>query len=382
MPNFFLSSAAGDDDQYVRQFFDDLRGRVSASSSDHGAGFSFLGTVGNRDNALPADMLLRLASCDVFVALTSPRYFRTEACGRQWQIFADRFPAGARRSAMIAVAWAAGAVAPGFAGEVMTPPSEEAGRGLRQLIRLHSLRPAYEDFVDRLAARIVAVGETSPAPTAEQVSDFTAVPSAFGPSTSDPRVHLVVAAASREEMENVRTSLAYYGAEAVDWAPYLPTVPESLAGRARLLAADQSLSPEVTALDDVVARLEQARAANEIVVILCDWWLTQLDVYKQLLAEIDSRGLDTVAILVPASKVDAETMANLPELRFGFRATFRRSTGRAHSLVRTDIASPDSFDADLVDILEEARNRLFRVGPQRHSPVGEPMADRPILQGP
>jgi FxsC-like protein len=382
VPNFFLSSAAGDDDPYVRQLFDDLRRRVSAASSDHGGELSFLGTVGNRGTALPPDMLLRLASCDVFVALTSPRYFRTEACGRQWQIFADRFPPGDRRSAMIPVAWSADAVLHGFAGEVMTPPSDGVSRGLRQLIRLRSLRPAYEAFVDELAGRIVAAGETSPAPAAEPALDFAAVTNPFGLSTSDPRVHLVVAAASREEMEKVRTDLSYYGPEAADWTPYLPAAPESLASRARLLAADQALNPEVAALDDVVERIEQARAANEIVVILCDWWLTQLDTYQRILAEIDHRGLGDTAILVPASRIDAETMDNLPELRFGFRATFKQSVRQAHSLLRTDIGSPDTFDADLAGILEEARNRLFRVGRPRLPAAAEPMIDRPILRGP
>jgi FxsC-like protein len=382
VPNFFVSSAAGDDDQYVRQLFDDLRDRVSQSSSDHGAELSFLGTVGNRDAAPPPEMLLRLASCDVFVALTSPRYFRNAACGRQWEIFADRYPPGAPKTAMIPVLWAAGGNLPSLVGEAMTPPGDDVHRGLRQLIRLRSLRPGYEAFVDELAARIVEIGQSVPAPAGEPVSDFSMVDNAFALSTSDARVHLVVAAATRDEMDKVRSDLAYYGSEPLDWAPFIPSAPESIASRARLLAADQAMHAEVAALDDVLDRIERARAANEIVVILCDWWLTQLESYQRILAEIDRRGLGDTAVLVPANRTDTESMGNLAELRYGLRSTFRRTAETNGSLLRSDIDTPDAFDVDLAGVLAEARNRLFRSGESRLAVTDQPIAERPILRGP
>lgn len=382
MPNFFLSSAAGDDDPYVREFFADLQRRVSSLSSGIGAGPSFLGTVGNRDTELPPDMLLSLASCDVFIALTSPRYLLNATCGRQWQIFANRFPPGGRPAAMIAVAWAVDGEAAEFLGEVTVPRHDAAGRGLRQLARLRGLRQSYQDFVDELAQRVVAVGRSAPAPRAEPVTDFQAVPNAFAPSISDSKVHFIVAAATRDEMDKVRDNLAYYGPEAVDWAPYLPTVPGSLAARARLLAADQAMQAEVTALDDVLERIERARVANELVVVLVDWWITQLDEYQRILAEIDRRGLGGTAVLVPANASDAETMGNRDELRAGLRNTFRHAVAQPGTIMRTEIHTQDAFDSDLAGVIEEARNRLFRVG-QAHLPnTDEPMTDRPILRGP
>lgn len=382
MPNFFVSSAAGDDDQYVRQFFDDLRHHIASAGSEQDAALSYLGTVGNRDISPPTDMLLRLASCDVFVALTSPRYFRNASCGRQWQIFANRYPAAAERAAMIPVLWAAGGEWPEVVGEAMAPPSHDVHRGLRQLIRLHSLRRKYDAFLDKLARRIVDVGWAAPAPVAEPVRDFAAVDNAFSLSTSDARVHLVVAAATRDEMDKIRDNLAYYGSEPLDWAPYLPSAPESLASRARLLAADQAMQAEVAAMDDVLDLIERARAANEIVVILCDWWLTQLESYQRVLAEIDRRGLGDTAVLVPANRTDAESMENVADLRSGLRTTFRRTAESARPLFRTDIDTASAFDVDLVGVLEEARNRLFRAGPTRLAEDGQPATERPILRGP
>jgi FxsC-like protein len=265
---------------------------------------------------------------------------------------------------------------------VITPRHEDDERGLRQFVRLRSLRQSYEVFLDELAHRIVAVGGRSPAPAAAPVVDFAAIPNAFARSTSDVKVHFVVAAASRAEMDKVRENLAYYGPEALDWTPYLPATLESLASRARLLAADQALQAEVAALDDVVGRIERAREANEIVVVLVDWWITQLDAYQRLLAEIDSKGLGGTAVLVPASGADAETMENRDELRSGLRHAFRRTLDQPGALWRGEIGTQDAFDADLAGVIEEARNRLFRDGHSPHPPPGLPAATRPILRGP
>jgi FxsC-like protein len=385
VPNFFLSSAAGDDDPYVQEFFEDLRRRVSLLSSDHGADQSFLGTVGNRPDSWPSGMLLGLATCDVFVALVSPRYLLNENCGRQWELFAQRLAQAGQRpgepsSAMIAVAWTPEVETPAFVGDVMVPRDDEAGAGLRQFVRLRRMRQSYEGIVDELARRIVAVGERSPAPTGESVRDFTAVPNAFALSTATTKVHFVVAAATREEMHEVRKSLAYYGPKAIDWAPYMP--PESLANRARTLAADQALQAEVTALDDVIERIERARAANEIVVVLVDWWITQLESYQEILAEIDHRELGSTAVLVPASRSDPETMENRDELRFGLRNALRRMVDHPDAILRTDIGTQDAFDADLASVIEEARNRLFRFGPTPPPHPQDSHPERPLLRGP
>ncbi|WP_305788158.1 FxsC protein [Symbioplanes lichenis] len=377
MPTFFLSSAAGDDDPYVRQFFDDLRHHVPDSAS------SFLGTIGNGDRHPPPELLLRLASCDVFLALVSPRYLGSDACGRQWQAFADRWPPGEPVPTMVPLAWDLAAEPPPGLGPLLTPSAVDGDeRDLRQLLRLRSLRERYHDFLRAVAERIITVAAAAPAPPAKPLRDLTEVASAFAVAASGPRVHFVIAAATRDEMDKVRRDVAYYGDEALAWTPYLPAAPESLASRARLLAADRALSAEVAALDDVPELIERARAAREIVVILCDWWLTRLDAYQHVLAEIDSRGLGDTALLVPASRLDDETTEHLAELRFGLRTTFRAAAAGPQSLVRSEVPSVHAFDADLAGLLEEARNRLFRGGGADASSEEGPLVPRPILRGP
>ncbi|WP_306208516.1 FxsC protein [Actinoplanes sp. RD1] len=377
MSSFFLSSAAGDDDPWVRQFFDDLRRLVPESTA------SWLGTLGNGDQHPGPEHLFRLASCDVFLALVSPRYLGSESCGRQWRVFADRYPPGMRATAMIPVCWDRTAAPPPELGPLLAPPAVDGDqRDLRELIRLRSLRPRYEAFLSTVAAHVVAAGRSTPAPPVEPPRDLTTVHSAFTPVRPGPRVHFVIAAASREEMDEVRSNLAFYGDGALAWTPYLPADPESLASRARLLAADRALPADLAALEDVPELIERARADREIVVILCDWWLTQLDAYQRVLAEIDRRGLGDTALLVPASQLDEETTQHLAELRFGLRTTFRAAASGRQPLVRTEIPSSHDFDADLAGLLEEARNRLFRGSRLPRSPDDGPAVPRPILRGP
>jgi FxsC-like protein len=356
---------------------------------------AFLGMAPNAGRVWPHDMAAALARCDVFVALCSPRYFLNEVCGKQWWVFNDRLrryekQAGVRPPALIALPWTLIDAIPALASQVVLPDQVGPRRGLRQFVRLKSLRDSYHAFVADLADKIVLAARAHPLPRDETVRDLTSTPNAFtvadlttqrgGPGS--PHVHFAIAAGSREEMDKVRENLVFYGHGPEDWAPYLPALPEPLADHARSLAADQLLESGVGGIDDVINRIERAHRDNEIVVVLVDWWTTQLDSYQRILAEIDRRGLDRTAVLVPASHTDEETAQNRDELRFGLRRTFRNTATRPDPMFRAEIERPDGFDADLVGVIEEARNRIFRDGQVHHLPVGEPPGERPILRGP
>jgi FxsC-like protein len=395
MPNLFLSAAVGDDDHYVDQFFRDLRRQVSTLTGEPERDSAFLGTAPNASRAWPHSMAVALGRCDVFVALCSPRYFMNEVCGKQWWVFNDRLhryekQTGVRPPALVALAWTPTDAVPALASQVV-PPSEDAPRrGLRQFVRLQTLRDSYHAFVADLADKIVMTARDHPLPRSEPIPELASTPSAFTLAdlrsqrggTGSPHVHFVIAAGSREEMDKVRENLVFYGDEAEDWSPYLPALPEPLAEHAQSLAADQLLESGVGGIDDVVNRIERARRDNEIVVVLVDWWTTQLDSYQRVLAEIDRRGLDRTAVLVPASRTDEETAQNRDELRFGLRRTFRNTATRPDPMFRAEIATPDGFDSDLAGVIEEARNRIFREGQVHHLPPGDPPGDRPILRGP
>lgn len=392
MPTFFLSSASGDDDPYVAQFCGDLANAVARNTDDFGPDDAFLGTAGPSLRAWPPGMAHSLARCDVFVALCSQRYFLNEACGRQWQVVLQRMRSGVQPGGgpiLLALPWT-------LDGEI--PPHADAGvvrlptypqRGLRQLTRLHSLRQTYAAYVDEVARAVVAAPAARPAAPAS-VPAFQTTASAFqrtGPAadgTGSPFVHLVVAAGTRREMARVpeRDNLSFYGVTSSEWMPYQPGTTEPIAERAQSVAAEHLLESEIGSLDDVLEHIERARQADEIVVVLVDWWATKLDAYRQVLAEIDRRGLSGTAVLVPTSPADEDTVRNHDELRYALRWAFRNAAGGPRTSLRTEIDTPERFDAELAGAIEEARNRIFRDGRVHQLLSGEPPGDRPILRGP
>jgi FxsC-like protein len=287
--------------------------------------------------------------------------------------------------ALIALAWTSDA-AP-LTPTLPLPDDGSPHRGLRQFVRLRALRQPYQRFVGEVAQQIVATARAHQLPRDVSIPDLASTPNAFdadlmtGQDLGAPHVHIVVAAGSREQMEKVRENLAFYGHTPEQWAPYLPALPEPLAEHAQSIAADRLLASEVGGMDEVIERIDRARDETSIVVILVDSWSTQLDSYREILSEIDRRGLETAAVLVPANGTDMETAEHSDELRFGLGRTFREASTRPDVLFRAEIETPTGFDTDLVGVIEEARNRLFREG-HVHQLPGERPGARPLLTGP
>jgi FxsC-like protein len=411
VPNFFVSSAAGDDDHYVAQFHRDLCARIAALTGDRESEVGFLGTAAAGGRSWPERMATALAQCGVFIALCSPRYFLNHICGRQYWIFKERLRrhernSGTRSPALIHLMWTP-TDAPADSDPMLVRPDDgTAHRGLRRYVRLRGLRPAYEEFLDRLAGQVASVARAHPLPSDPPIPDLADTPSAFavanpvpvldagstaaGPpgrsrrpsGTGSQHVHFLVAAGSRQEMERIREDLSYYGEAAEDWSPYQPVLAEPLADHAQALAADRMVGSEVAEIGEVLDRIERAGRHNELVVLLVDAWSTQLDPYRRILAEADRRGLGTAAVLVPVNHADAETRRNSDELTFRLRQTFRNSTRRPAAVFRSRIETPDGFAADLAHVLEAARNRLFWEGQVHRLPSGESTEERPILRGP
>jgi FxsC-like protein len=395
LPQFFLSRAPGDDDSYALRFFGDLSDKVREVTGTDGP-VGFVDTV-DTDGRSPwsAEAWHALSSCRVFVALCSPRYLLSERCGREWWVFAERLrryerTTGEHAPALIPIVWSDGG-GPGGSGD------EE----VRQLIRLRSLRPRYETFLDSLARRIVGSGERHDIPPSSPDLDPATVPNAFDqataigtriqpptpPSPADAatrRVHFVVAAGTRAEMGEVRDDVRFYGDHARDWQPYRPALSGPLVIHAQALAAGRLFDSEVAGLDGLAERVEHADHNNEIVVLLVDSWITKFSAYRRTLAEFDRdrpNGSGT-AILAPTSAADGETLRHRSELRSELTDALRNHLTKREQLARIDIESPDSFGGSLVAVLEEAQNRIFSHGRVFRRPAGGQSTDRPILQGP
>jgi FxsC-like protein len=142
----------------------------------------------------------------------------------------------------------------------------------------------------------------------------------------------------------------------------------------------------VTDLADLTERVDQARASNQIVVLLVDLWSTRLPDHRRALVQFDrvepgSHG-QLAAVMIPANYDDQQTHDHLSELLGALRRIFVRRSGQTHDVTfRASILSPQAFDADLRVVLERSRNRIFSTGTVYRRPPGR-AGSRPILRGP
>lgn len=195
---FFLSYAHGDqaDDERVERFSADLSTEIRARTGDDQdiiVGFHDFRNLRIGDT-WPHELIEAMSTARTFVALCSPRYFRSLQCGREWTVFARRVHAylaetGRRAPSIIPVFWIPTEVPPAL-GDIHQRDRSFGelyeAEGLRELMRLERRRE-YDSFVGALARRVQEVFRAYPLPVSDQRPDFHTVPSAFGPGDSgDP----------------------------------------------------------------------------------------------------------------------------------------------------------------------------------------------------
>ncbi|SCG64250.1 TIR domain-containing protein [Micromonospora echinaurantiaca] len=190
---FFLSFAESSDtdDELVAIFFKDLRNEVRAVSGTRKSDPAATGFLSIANLRLGADwseeIRTALGTCRVFVALSSPTYFASESCGREWQAFADRLVAyrtatGRDAPSLLPVSWRATEI-PEHLGTIQYADRSLStvvfDEGLLHVMRLTRHRDAYHEFVGKLAALIVRTARSHPIPPSRPGPDFYRLPAAF-----------------------------------------------------------------------------------------------------------------------------------------------------------------------------------------------------------
>ncbi|MBF9128049.1 TIR domain-containing protein [Plantactinospora sp. S1510] len=407
--HFFLSYARSDDDPYVERFYKDLCAEVRVRAGlASGSEVGFFDKTSIEIGATwSADLVDALSTACSFLALFSPRYFASEPCGREWQLFAERVRQHeetneTRSAALLPVLWLPPRQIPDAVQDVQYDRDvfSDAYRrdGLRQLMRLRRNEDEYIEAISILADRIVdnaASNALEPLPNNPRI-DFHGLRSAFHgtagtspPPADEPRlrprsdhVHFVIAAPSQQEASTIRQDLHFYGAAPLDWAPYLPALPESLASFARAVAARRGLSSDVSSLP-LPPGADTSPGGDSIVVLLVDAWVTQLDDYRQALAEQEIQQAPATAAMIPRNHEDHETHQNWRRLSDGLRSVMLHRVASGEPLAyRADILTHRSFDEDLQVVLEVARNRVFARAAAPDTETSTPRRTRPILEGP
>jgi len=412
--HFFMSYARGDDDAFVQQFFTDLSNEVRGRAGvDPRQPVGFLDTVSIPLGAeWPTELTNALSTSQCFLALTSPNYFLSPFCGKEFHAFSTRLDEYERHHrvrppALLPLQWFPTRNVPAVADMIQRATAhlgqEYQQHGLRPLLRLSNLRDAYQHCVFTLAEHIVRTTEIHRIPELPTQPTVDALPSAFRmdsvrlpdmlPATTSenedhwsggPRfVHFVIAACTRDEVgTTTRQHVDFYGKYFTDWAPYRPGMQEPIAQRAVDIAARRHLASELRDLDGLDGLIDYATARNQIVILVVDAWATLLPRYRTVLADYDRRNEPTTAVLIPSNSADKETMSNHMILSTALAQTFPRNMIRDDKeMFRINISTADDFSTELADVLAVAENRLYKYGIVYRTPP-EPWRTRPTLEGP
>ena len=419
---FFLSYAREDDPERIRRFFDDLSSDVrdlAGADRDEQVGFLDDRSI-QPGQRWVAELTEALASCRCFVALTSPRYFRRDYCGREWQVFHHRLLTyeqrwSTRAPSLLPVYWIPTDTMPALAAEIQRAGAQLGSReyreyGLRQMLDLKRFRDDYRTFVFDLARHIVATAKAHAIPRPRQPVSVREVPNIFHPNSDGPKialppgraggtarseggrrrarqrryVHFVIVAGSRTEMASThRRTLDYYGHQRVDWAPYRSSLDDTLGEFAAQIAAERQFESEVADVQSLLQRIGDAKQNNEVVVLLVDTWGLDIDEHRQALTAYDGHDETTTAVMVPFSSSDAETLGDTTVLQARLAGALpRRLSLGDRVMLRPNVPTHDHFSADLEEILEVAQNRIFERGTVNPKVPRRPPRSRPVLEGP
>lgn len=333
-----------------------------------------------------------LASCRVLVPLYSPRYFESDACGKEWQAFADR-PADRARPAeapaIVPVMWMpmpssalhpAARSVPIEYGDV----NSYASRGLYGIIKRSRYRADYLQFVREVAQRIADTAKRSPAAWWPEV-DYDSLPNPFGPARAPesgaPRLLITVLAPQLDNLPAGRHG-QYYGRAAWDWTPYRPASQQPIAQFTANFARSLGYRPYLCDLqeraDDL---LTDGRAAHPELLIVDPWAVTGPDV-NRLVARFKLAEKPWVQVVIPWNPADAQTATAKSQLRLALSSALgqKLELGRVTAGIAVGgVPSIPQFGRVLPSLIPAVGNRYL--GHAAAYPPDGSVVEKPTLHG-
>jgi FxsC-like protein len=399
---FYLSYARGDASEYVKRFVHDLRQEVSqyaGLSSEATVGFFDAETLQLEDD-WRNEILSALQSSRTMVCLYSPRYFNSEYCGREFQLFRSRLELYREASLSPVVPPAILPVRllpmnkslPRSVSDITLDdpdfPRDYAEEGLLYMMKLRSKRDAYLDFVSRFARKLVKVATEYQLPAPETVPSLLDVPNAFADKGTTPEashagpssVEFVFVAATREEMKEkeLKFNMGDYGVASWDWKPYS----EHQAGiiAQRIAVQEGFLYRAIPLGSDLMERLAEAEKTNTIVVMLVDPWALLIPSYQKFMSEYDTRAFLNCGVLVMWNGEDAEANERRPTIERALQSTFSRQLVLSSPQFFRHVRSAVDFERELAQMLTALRlNIIERARLMRPIELGS--VSKPTISG-
>ena len=288
---FYLSYARQSEDVFAERFFEDLSDAIRARAGiapDVAVGFIEPNApkAGDAWNGAVADALLK---CRTMVCLYSPAYFRSDYCGKEWQVFrmrqelyAERGRAAGRQDAawpqsLKPVPWiplpSPGTLPKAAADTQYVVGDRDAPHnriGVKDMIRRWvQYQNDYRDYMDNLAGDVLATSTKFKLPPLGALPPLAEIPSAFGPQPAaeapPPQAEESAGAAAAP----TGVFISYRRAEAVAYARGLY---ESLAerfGRERVFLDLKNIGPGEDFVEAITAA---AQSCSAMIVLISRGW--------------------------------------------------------------------------------------------------------------
>jgi cellulose biosynthesis protein BcsQ len=236
------------------------------------------------------------------VCLISPRYLRSEWCGREFSFFREK------EVPLFAVPWEPVKNMPPVVEERLSRTSRASAivrsSGLRNLMRLERGREMYREFIAQLADDILRVSQDT-LPVLLSEAELASSPNAFADVSKDKRGPLRPLVSFAGYAEEVRVS----DVEFID-VPFDERLPDVLAIKAPDNPALVLVNPQATADDDVreILRNVTQKGAG-LVEIVMSKPSELIDDLRRHVAILRSRAIERAA-----SQVVNDRAPNLPKL--------------------------------------------------------------------
>jgi len=405
---FYLSYARANLDPLLARFYGDLSNELRRRLGYGSETVGFFDDANMaRGDSWPERIGEALQESQVMVSLYSPAYFKSEQCGKEFQIFLERQrtaasvqASGGSRPAILPLLWIPTRESiPAAAADVQyltgAPTSEYFRKGLRQMVKQYgSFQYEYEMILSEFAETLIKTTEAQVLPPLLELPSLANVNSAFRETDSPisapsrplgPRlVSLVYVVPTAVEMQELGTSAENYSDEdAWDWQPFFPDIAERAGVMAQRVAAEEGLFSEIIVCDDVlVSRLREIESRNNLAVLIVDVWAMLIPRYQELLVQLDQQNFLNLAVLVLCNDRDSNLQSAWPTLDQALKLTFRyHMISQSNQLWRL-VKSAEEFRQSLHDVLTLTRMRMLELGAIAKPLEAGLAIDKPKLSGP
>jgi FxsC-like protein len=405
---FFLSYTRANNDVFLQKFFEELSQAIRdrrGLSQKADVGFFDQRNIelGEQWDDTIVDALQTSA---VVVAVASPGYFKSEYCGKEWELFRRRLAAMAPGQPLPPlikpVVWIpfkmAGLPAAVTDGQLTfgDPQAIQNQRGFKHLLKnLQEHQSTFNDLIESLADQITAAADHYQVPRLDAVPQLRKVPSAFAleggaappPMRTGPKhVRLVYVAADPQAFGGARCHDAYVDFGGADWKPYYPDDKTRIHRLVQNFVSSDDLdftSEELQFGANLVAEIEDAWRKRQIVVLIVDGWSLQWSAdYRSILNQLDRRLDYHWCVLVPRNEKDTDAARLRAQIDAAVGQTFDRHANLAPNplFYRDNISSADDLRTQLRDVLTKLKEEI-----KKRAPVDMPVPPGPsktVITGP